>query len=76
MLENRHRWSATIDNAIESGNPLKAGATAMTNYFPATFEMMRNGEVIAGLGLILLSFIGLPTAVISATVLAITNRKR
>ena len=76
MLENRHRWSDTMDNAIESGSPLKAGATAMTSYFPATFEMMRTGEFKQGLGLLLLSFVGFPAAVISATVLAIINRKQ
>lgn len=75
MSENKLKWSTGIDTAIKSGDPLKAGVTALTNYFPATFEMMGNGSFKAGLGLLLLSFIGLPTATITATVLAALQRK-
>ena len=76
MSENPYRWSMGIDDAIKSGNPLKAGATAFTNYFPGTIEMMRNGELKAGLGLLLISFIGISIAVIKSSILAITNRKQ
>lgn len=76
MSENPYKWSMGIDDAIKSGNPLKTGTTALTNYFPGTIEMMRNGKFKAGLGLILLSFVGIPIAVISSSILAITNRHK
>ena len=65
-----------IDDAIKSGNPLKAGLTSLVNYFPATFEMMKNGAIKPGLGLLLLSFVGIPIAVISSSILSVTNRKQ
>lgn len=76
MSENFNKWSMGIDDAIKSGNPLKAGTTALTNYFPGTIEMMRNGELKAGLGLMLLSFVGIPAAVILSSTLAIMNRRK
>ena len=76
LSENPRRWSIGIDNAIKSGNPLKAGTTALTHYFPGSIEMMRNGEIKVGLGLMLFSFIGIPIAVITSGILAITNSKQ
>lgn len=76
MSENTYRLSMGIDNAIRSGNPIKASATALINYIPATLEMMKNGQIKPGLGLLLLSFIGIPIAMITTSILAITNRRQ
>lgn len=75
MSENIYKWSIGIDDAIKSRNPLKASATALINYIPASFEMIKNGAIKPGLGLLLLSFVGIPIAVISSSILAITNRR-
>lgn len=76
---NPYKWSGRIENGMRSGDPLKAALTTLISYFPAVFEMIKNGDLKEksdGFKLLLISPLALPTGALASAADALLNEKR